>query len=192
MLSDKVKELIAKSRIVSFTDWQDKYNSEVIAVFQQADDEGRYLNDKDIERVRKIVPQLDFALERGKILRDDANSIVDRARKEVLAAFPSILEPGGGLYPPMRAEACWRDFWHFLRCITYGISGNSTAYISDRGLQYMEELYQELQVPLNAMILGLERLKTFSLNKFDPAERDDIASYFDRLIAEMKKFSPAS
>ncbi|GAB4535975.1 MAG: allophycocyanin subunit alpha [Pleurocapsa sp.] len=189
MLNDKVKELIAKSRIVSFESWHALYPPAIIAIFQQADDEKRYLMDEDIEQIQNLVPKLAPSLEQGKILRDSVNDIVNYARGEVLAAFPNITEPGGGLYPPMRAEACWRDFWHFLRCITYGISGQSVEYTSDRGLQYMEQLYQELQVPLDAMVVGLEQLKNHSLQKFAVSQRDDLAPYFDRLINAMKDFS---
>ena len=191
MLSDKVKELISKSRIVSFENWQD-YPSEVVAIFQQADDAGKYLTDEEIAKIQSIVPKLSNGLEQGKLLRDKVVEIVSNARSVVLDANPGITEPGGGLYPPMRAEACWRDFWHFLRCISYGISGQNVNYTSDRGLKYMEQLYQELEVPLDAMVLGLEQLKVFSLREFEPEQQDDLEPYFDRLIESMQRFSPIS
>jgi hypothetical protein len=187
MLSDKVKELIAKSRIVSL-DWQD-YPKSVVAIFQQADDESRYLTDEDIEQVQVIAPNLAPHLAQGKVLRDHVAQIVSDARAVVLEANPGITEPGGSLYPPLRAEACWRDFWHFLRCISYGVSGQRLDYTSDRGLGYMEQLYQELQVPLEAMILGLEQLKVFSLQHFQPTDQAELEPYFDRLIESMSQFS---
>ena len=190
MLSEKVKELIKKSRIVSFNNWQ--HPPEVMAIFQQADDAGRYLTDEEIAAIITLVPNLSSSLKQGKLLRDNVNDIVSQAREIVLQANPGILEPGGGLYPPLRAEACWRDFWHFLRCISYGVSGQSVDYTSDRGLNYMEQLYQELQVPLDAMVLGLEQLKVFSLAKFKPAEREHLEPYFDRLIESMRNFAPAN
>jgi Phycobilisome protein len=187
MLSDKVKDLIKKSRIVSF-DWQD-YPESVIGVFQQADDQGRYLTDEDMMQIKAIAPSLASGLTQGKILRDNVVEIVSHARSVVLDANPGITEPGGGLYPPARAEACWRDFWHFLRCISYGISGQREDYTSDRGLGYMEQLYQELQVPLAAMVMGLEQLKVFSLEHFAPAQQNELEPYFDRMIESMRKFS---
>jgi hypothetical protein len=188
MLSDQVKELIKKSRIVSFQDWQ--YPPEVITIFQQADDAGKYLTDAEIETIKTLVPSLSEGLKQGKILRDHVNEIVSQARGVVLDANPGILEPGGGLYPPMRAEACWRDFWHFLRCISYGIGGQSVNYTSDRGLSYMEQLYQELSVPLDAMVLGLKQLKIFSLKEFEAEAQSNLEPYFDRLIESMQDFSP--
>ncbi len=189
MLSDKVKELIKKSRIVSFATWQSKYSAQVIEIFQKADDEGRYLRDRDLQQLNKLAPELEESLEQAKLLRDQASDLVDQARKEVLAAYPNITEPGGGLYPPMRAEACWRDFWHFLRCISYGIAGVSIDYISEKGISFMEQLYQELQVPLDAMVLGLENLKFYSLQEFAAEKKSDLEPYFEQLINQLKQFS---
>lgn len=189
MLSDKVKELIKKSRIVSFATWKTKYSTQVIDIFQAADDEGRYLSDRDLQQLNQLVPELSESLAQAKLLRDRASDLVAKARGEVLAAFPKITEPGGGLYPTMRAEACWRDFWHFLRCISYGVAGASIDYTNQSGLDYMEQLYQELQVPLDAMVLGLENLKSYSLQEFTADKRDDLGSYFEELINNLKQFS---
>ena len=187
MLSEKVKELIKKSRIVS-CDWPN-YPESVVNIFQQADNDGRYLTDEDIEQIEAVLPSLSQGLAQGKLLRDNVVDIVANARAVVLDAHPGITEPGGGLYPAMRAEACWRDFWHFERCISYGISGQRLDYTSDRGLGYMKQLYQELQVPLDAMILGLEQLKVFSLKYFAAAQQNDLEPYFDHLIESMGQFS---
>ena len=192
MLTDKVKELITKSRIVSFAGWQEQYSQEIINIFQQADDEGRYLTDEDIKQIVTLVPQLATSTDRAQFLRDKVQEIVAQARGDVLTAYPQITEPGGDLYPPARAEACWRDFWHFLRCITYGIAGRSTDYTSEVGLDYMEQLYRELKVPLPAMVLGLEKLKFYSLQQFEEQQRETLAPYFERLITEMKRFSPTN
>ncbi len=189
MLSDNVKELIKKSRIVSFASWSDKYPQEAIAIWQQADDQGEYLTDEAIEQLIAIIPQLQTSLESARLLREKVNTIVAQARKEVLVAYPHIAEPGGELYPPTRAEACWRDFWHFLRCITYGISGQTVEYTSEEGLGYMKQLYQELKVPLDAMVLGLENLKLYSLQEFSPEKHPSLSPYFDHLINAMKKFN---
>ncbi len=186
MLSEKVKELIKQSRIVN-CNWQN-YPSSVVEIFQQADNEGRYLTDEDIEQIEAVMPNLSLGLAQGKLLRDNVVDIVSQARAVVLESHPGITEPGGGLYPPMRAEACWRDFWHFLRCISYGISGQRVDYTSDRGLGYMKQLYQELQVPLDAMILGLEQLKVFSLKHFPATQQNDLEPYFNHLIESMGQF----
>jgi Phycobilisome protein len=182
MLSDKVRELIQKSQIVSFATWDGLYSADLIQRFAIANQERRYLTDEDLLAISSeftaVVQQL----------RDQVNDIVDEARAEVLTIFPTITEPGGGLYPAERAAACWRDFWHFLRCITYGIAGNRTDYTSTEGLHFMQLLYQELQVPLDAMIVGLEGIKTASLKRVSSEQQPALAPYFDHLIEQLKQF----
>lgn len=187
-LSEKAKQLIPKSRIVSFANWKDLYSGEVLQIFQQADDEGRYLSDEDLAQIQALTPNRQLGVERAKLLREQANSLVAKAREQVLNTYPQITQPGGGLYPAERAEACWRDFWHFLRCITYGIAGNQPEFTSAEGLENMRLLYEELRVPLDAMVCGLEHLKTYSLQQFSPEEKPELTPYFDHLIHHLKDF----
>ncbi|BAQ64639.1 phycobilisome protein [Geminocystis sp. NIES-3709] len=189
MLTERAKQLIPKARIFSTARVKSIYPESVINIFQKADDEGKYLSDINIQEIQNLLPDIEKSLTKSKILRDKVDRIVGRAREKVLISFPSIIEPGGELYPPERALACWRDFWHFLRCISYGIGGEIKEFISQEGLENMELLYQELKVPLPAMILGLENLKYFSLAEFSPEEKNYISPYFDHLINELKKFT---
>ena len=205
MLSERAQQLIPKARIFTVATIENQYPAEancfqqgfapmqsmhyVSAIFQQADDNGKYLSDSDLEKIKKSLPQLTKNVHQAQLIRDKAEEIVEKARKEVLIKFPQITEPGGELYPPMRAEACWRDFWHFLRCISYGIAGKITNFTSEEGLRNMELLYQELKVPLPAMIVGLENLKNYSLTEFSTAEKAEVTVYFDHLIKQMKTFT---
>ncbi|MGI0484124.1 phycobilisome protein [Pantanalinema rosaneae CENA516] len=187
-LSEKVRELIQKARIVSFATWQDTHPSDIIQRFQLADDQGRYLTDEDFQQIQQQVPAMATFVPVAQQLRDRVQEIVDQARAQLLTTFPTITQPGGGLYPPERADACWRDFWHFLRCITYGIAGDRTDYTSPEGLHYMNLLYQELHVPLDAMIVGLENIKAASLQRLEPEQQPQITPYFDPLIEQLKQF----
>jgi hypothetical protein len=188
-LSEKVKELIQKARIVSFATWHDTHTAETIQRFQRADDESRYLTDEDFLYAAELSPNMEEGIEGARVVRDRVTEIVGEARAGVLTAFPTLTEPGGGLYPPMRAEACWRDFWHFLRCITYGMAGQRTDYTSIEGLHYMQLLYQELEVPLEAMVMGLEGLKAASLKRINPEQQERFAPYFDHLTEQLKQFA---
>ena len=187
-LSERAKKLIPLARIVSFATWKSLYSEEVIQIFQQADDQGRYLSDEDLEQIKGISLDTSSSVKRARLLREKASEIVAQAREQVLATYPQITQPGGDLYPPERAETCWRDFWHFLRCITYGIAGNNPQFTSESGLENMRLLYQELSVPLEAMICGLENLKTISLQQFKPEEQGELTPYFDHLIMALKQF----
>jgi hypothetical protein len=190
-LSEKVLALIKKSRIVSFISWQNIYPDLAIAKFQDADDQGRYLTDEDLSDLQILIPAIATNIPTVRLLSAQAPQTVDEARQQVLATFPKITQEGGGLYPAERANACWRDFWHFLRCITYGIAGQRLDYLNAEGLRYMQELYQELQVPIDAMILGLSSIKIASLKRLDPELQNELAPYFDRLIEELKLFESA-
>lgn len=187
-LSEKVRELIQKARIVSLATWESTHPAEAIQFFQTADDAGRYLTDEDLQHIQAIVPNSSEFIPIARQLRDQVNDIVNEARATVLNTFPNISQPGGGLYPAERADACWRDFWHFLRCITYGIAGQHTDYTSIDGLHYMQLLYQELQVPLDAMVVGLEGIKAASLKRVAPEQQVNLVPYFDHLIEKLKQF----
>jgi len=187
-LSEHVKDLIKKARIVDFSSWRPAHPPESIALFQQADDDRRYLTDEDFEAITQLAPKMTSHVTIARLLRDQAAEIVDEARVQLLPQFPGILEPGGRLYPQMRADACWRDFWHFLRCVTYGIAGGRRDYTSQLGMHYMEALYGELQVPIAAMSQGLKELKTASLNRLSESDRVAIGPYFDHLILHLDHF----
>jgi hypothetical protein len=188
-LSERVRELIQKSRIVSFSTWQNTHSTNAIQYFQSADDQGQYLSDQDLQQIQALAPETIALVPVVQQLRDRVTEIVDEARAGVLQQFPNITQPGGGLYPPERADACWRDFWHFLRCITYGIAGQHTDYTSPDGMHHMQLLYQELHVPLDAMVVGLEGIKTASLKRIAPEQQAAVAPYFDHLIGQLKQFS---
>jgi hypothetical protein len=187
-LSNTVKELIIKARIVSFDTWKSTHSPAIIDLFQSADDRREYLTNPELDDITSQSPTTSELIPIVRLFRDKATEIVDEARANVLTAFPNITQPGGGLYPAERAEACWRDFWHFLRCITYGIAGGSVEYTSDLGLDNMNLLYRELEVPLDAMVLGLQELKIVSLARVEPELRSSLIPYFDRLIDKLQDF----
>ncbi|MDZ8185540.1 MAG: phycobilisome protein [Nostoc sp. ChiSLP02] len=187
-LTETVKQLIAKARIMSFAQWQQSHPQAAIAIFQAADDNLRYLSDEDLVEIQTLAPNHCALIPVAQLLRDRAGEIVDEAREQVLLTYPEIIEPGGDLYPPERAQACWRDFWHFLRCITYGIAGGHAEYTSPTGLHYMNLVYQELQVPLDAMILGLKSIKAASLKRCQGNHQETLTPYFDHLIAQLAAF----
>ena len=53
----------------------------------------------------------------------------------------------------------------------------------------MNLLYQELLVPLSAMVCGLEAIKTASLKRFSPEQQAELVPYFDHLLIKLKEFS---
>lgn len=185
-LSNVVQTLIAKAQIVSFEAYKSHYPPETIALFQAANESRTYLTNEDLAQILPQSEEHKALIAIAQQLRDRAPALVDEARALLLHHDPELVQPGGGLYPAFRAEACWRDFWHFLRCITYGIAGAQTQYTSPEGLKAMEQLYRELEVPLSAMHFGLQQLKIVSLQQI--LEPKIAAPYFDPLIDALAKF----
>ena len=134
MLTDRIKDLIARARIVSFSSWQ-SHPAASIAIFQAAEDARVYLTDENYAQIAALSPATSSLIPISQLLRDRVVEIVDEARTHLYIQFPHIAEPGGGLYPPERAEACWRDFWHYLRPISYGLAGGNAEYTSAEGLK---------------------------------------------------------
>ena len=184
-MSDAVKDLIQKARIMDLSRWRPSHPPESIAVFQVADDERRYLTDEDLAEISRLAPKMVALVPTAIVLRDQAKEIVDEARSKTLAQYPGITEAGGRLFPAERAEACWRDFWHFLRSIHYGIAGGRREYTSQLGLHHMEALYKELLVPIDAMTSGLKYLKESSLARLDVETGAIVGPYFDHVQNQM-------
>ena len=187
-MSDAVKDLIQKARIMDFSRWRPGHPPDSIARFQVADDERRYLTDADLETIVALAPKMTALVPAAKLLRDHATEIVDEARSMVLVKFPGITDSNGRLYPAERAEACWRDLWHFLRSVTYGLAGGRREYTSQLGLHHMEALYKELLVPIDAMTAGLKYLKEASLMRLDSETGAIVGPYFDHLILHLEHF----
>ena len=187
-MSDAVKDLILKARIMDLSRWRPSHSPESIALFQAADDERRYLTDEDFAEILRLAPKMTALVPAAIVLRDQAKEIVDEARSKVLAQYPGITDSGGRLFPAERADACWRDFWHFLRSIHYGIAGGRREYTSQLGLHHMEALYKELLVPIDAMTSGLKYLKESSLARLDAETGAIVGPYFDHLILHMDHF----
>jgi Phycobilisome protein len=190
-LSPEIQALIVQARIMDFGPWHSTHPAPAIALFQTADDQRLYLTDAELAELAILVPDRAAIVPVVQLLRDRAADIVDAARAGVLAQFPAILAPGGGLYPPERADACWRDFWQFLRCVSYAIAAGQAQYTSPTGLAAMQRLYVALAVPLDAMIVGLEGLKIASLQQVDQAGQPttaDLSPYFDHLIECLNQF----
>lgn len=133
-LSDKVRELIGKAQIIRFEPWQTSCSPDVIMLFQAANAEGRFLSNEDLQTIQSHSPETEGLISVMNLLREDSKEIVDAAKAEILQAFPNITQPGGDLYPLGRSEACWRDLWNFLRCISYGVAGQIHDYTCPKGM----------------------------------------------------------
>ena len=86
--------------------------------------------------------------------------LINEAKRILLKRIPNITEPGGSLYPKERAEACWRDCFHFARISIYGTAAGDTNITDKQGLEVVKELYSILEVPVNALVICLKELQS--------------------------------
>ena len=185
-LSAQALALIPKARILGLPG-DPRLSAPQRTLFAEADEQRRQLRSDEL---RHLSDNPRSAARLVDILQPEAEALVARARGQLLEEKPELIQPGGGLYPPFRAAACWRDLWQFLRCVLYGAASGIVDFTSPRGVQAMELLYQELHVPLGAMVRGLELLKqhTMALCPIHQPMGDTVAACFDHLIASLQGF----
>jgi hypothetical protein len=181
--------LIAQAKnIMNLAAWETTHPPEAIAIVQRAEDAARFLTDAELHQLRELAPQQASLLPVVALLRDQAPAIVTQARQELLSTHPELVQPGGGLYEGDRSEKCGRDLWNFLRTISYGLAGQHLPYTDPVRLAAMRQLYEQVQVPLDAMVFSLTAMKTASLQRVEEGMKKAIAPYFDHLIHELEGF----
>jgi|GEM_PF-253903 len=185
-LSARALALIPKARILGLPG-DPRLSAAQRAIFTEADELRRQLLPNELDR---LSGNPHSAARLVSVLQPEAEALVARARSQLLDEQPELIQPGGGLYPPFRAAACWRDLWQFLRCVLYGAASGVVDFTAPRGVQALELLYQELHVPLGAMVRGLELLKqhTMTICPGQQETGDTVVACFDHLIGSLQGF----
>ena len=92
-------------------------------------------------------------------LQNKLPRLINEAKAILLRKLPEITAQGGLLYPNERAEACWRDCYHFARISIYGTAAGETEITDSEGLKAVHELYSILEVPVDALAICLKELQ---------------------------------
>jgi hypothetical protein len=79
-LSEHLKILIQKARIMDFQGWSDRHSPEMVTLFQSADDGKLYLTDDELTQLKHLYPERGKSLDVVQMLRDHVVEIVDEAR----------------------------------------------------------------------------------------------------------------
>ena len=116
--SDTIRQLAAKAQVLGLPQHPNLSES-TRHLLQQADQERRLLSSSEIQSLCQHSGVMTAPLEQ---LQGQAHQLVDQARQDLLEAKPHLVKPGGALYPEHRAEACWRDCFHFLRVCCYAVA----------------------------------------------------------------------
>ena len=157
--AERIKQLALRSQVCGLS--KDSSLPEHLRNLIHQADQGRRLLDNDEIRLCCDWSGADAAPQIA--LQSRASDLVDQARSDLLKQQPQLVQPGGKLFPQERAEACWRDCFHFLRVSIYGTALQRSEISDGKGMQYLAELYALLDVPVPALLLALDQLQHHAL-----------------------------
>ena len=186
--SEQIRALAQRAQIFGLLDRQ-SLNSDLRATLAQANHETRLLTAEEIT----------FSCQHSGVkpapliqLQSQVPGLVDSAREALLAQQPDLVRPGGALFPQERADACWRDCFHFLRISLYAVAAGETRFTDPAGLNAMQELYTVLRVPVPALLVALTQLRDLACKAYSKdGPNQDVSlleSALDHLIKQMKGF----
>ena len=179
-----VHQLIKQARVLGLA--QDpELPAEVRRCLASADQQRRGLHDDEILQICSF-SGVDPGLPRT--LQDRAEVLVTEARRHLLLRQPQLTAPGGALHPEDRAEACWRDCWHFLRVLIYSIASGRSAFTDSEGMAALRKLYSLKGVPIHAMTIALEELHHLTRKEtHNPDQQQQISACFQHLMRNLNE-----
>jgi hypothetical protein len=182
-MDKRLRQLTAKARIVGLMHDQSLPPS-IRAIIQQADAEARPLSNDELGTI------CDFSTvnaENLQLLQSKTPLIVTSAKSQLLREDPGLVLPGGALYPEARAEACWRDCWHFLRVTIYAVAAGRPVFTHPPGVRGLRDLYLELEVPINSMAQAVGFLKAEAISDYTNYSSPSDASLLGEALLHLEQ-----
>ena len=152
--NDAIQQLAAKAQVLGLQK-QVALSQATRTLLQQADQQRRLLS---ADELQGLCSDSGVEPEPLQALQQRAHELVDQARHQLLQAQPELVQAGGALYPASRAEACWRDCFHFLRVCCYAVATAKPQFNDSEGMEALGELYAALGVPVKGLLLALSSL----------------------------------
>ena len=180
--SDTIRQLAAKAQVLGLPQ-QPNISESCRQLLQQADQERRLLSSSEIQSLCQHSGVMSTPLEQ---LQGQAHQLVDQARHDLLEAQPHLVKPGGALYPENRAEACWRDCFHFLRDCCYAVAVAEPKFTNPQGMAALGELYAALGVPVDGLLLALARLQELAFQSYREVAPSSDAELLDEAFCELR------
>ena len=159
-------------------------------VIAQADAQGQFLSDSQIDALSAIVADSNKRSDAVNRITGNASAIVTNAARALFAEQTSLIAPGGNAYTSRRMAACLRDMEIILRYVTYAIFTGDASVLEDRCLNGLRETYLALGTPGASVAVGVEKMKEAALAiVMDPngitagdcaSLSAEIAGYFER------------
>ena len=181
--SDAIRQLAAKAQVLGLPQ-QPHLSQSSRQLLQQADQERRLLSSSEIQ---SLCQQSGVMAEPLEQLQGQAQPLVDQARHDLLEAQPHLVKTGGALYPEHRAEACWRDCFHFLRVCCYAVAVAQPKFTNPQGMAALGELYAALGVPVDGLLLALARLQELATKSYrDSSAPSSDVELLDAAFCELR------
>ena len=181
--SDTIRQLAAKAQVLGLPQ-QPNLSQSSRQLLQHADQERRLLSSSEIQSLCQQSGVMAAPLEQ---LQGQAQPLVDQARHDLLEAQPHLVKPGGALYPEHRAEACWRDCFHFLRVCCYAVAVAEPKFTNPQGMKALGELYAALGVPVDGLLLALARLQELATKSYrDSSAPSSDVELLDEAFCELR------
>ena len=159
-------------------------------VVEQADRQGSYLSDNEINGLSSMVADSNKRLDVVNRLTSNASTIVANAYRGIVADNPQVFNPGGACFHHRNQAACIRDMGFILRYVTYSMLAGDASVMDDRCLNGLRETYQALGTPGNVVASGIQKMKDAAvalandpkgITQGDCSQlMSELASYFDR------------
>jgi len=185
---EQIRSLAQRAQIFGLPDKQ-SLNSDLRDILANANREARLLTAEEITHACHYSGVTASPLIQ---LQNQASNLVDSAREALLAQQPSLVLAGGALSPQERADACWRDCFHFLRISFYAVAAGESNFTDPSGLNAMEELYCILKVPVPALLIALTHLRDLACEAYSRErsnhDEDLLRSALNHLIKKMSAF----
>ena len=183
--SPKIKELIKVANVFALPK-HSKLPEKNTKILASADKAKRLLS---LEELNILCENSHCNAKKLEELQHRLPSLINEAKAVLLRKQPEITEKGGSLYPKERAEACWRDCFHFARISIYGTAVGETNITDKEGLKAVHELYSILEVPVDALGICLKELQLKCIEIYSERhEKEEIKllnGCFNHLAEEM-------
>lgn len=162
-------------------------------ILAQADARGDFLSANQIQALTNLVAEGNRRLDSVNRITSRSASIVSNAARNLFAAQPQLINPGGNAYTSRRNASCVRDLDIILRYITYAIYLGDGSILEERCLNGLRETYLALGVPGPSVAEAVRLMKAEALALVaDPGGITagdcsslvaEIGQYFDRASA---------
>jgi Phycobilisome protein len=182
-MDERLRQLSINARILGLM-YDKTLPPSIRAIFKQADAGARPLSDLELRVICRFSTVDADNLQR---LQSKTPQIITSAKNQLLEKDPSLNQPGGALYPEARAEACWRDCWHFLRVTIYAVAAGRPAFTHPGGVRGLSNLYRELAVPISSMALAIGFLKAEALSDFSTYASPSDASILREALLHLEQ-----